>query len=105
MNLLHVRVSQIGNGYLAESRIPPVTAAGSSVEEAAENARLMAIELFDMCKTSSHPTTLIVRIDRPGRTAFAMQSMQKPFSLATLGEECGTYYFDSAGNDAVPESE
>jgi len=104
MDPFRVRVTPLGKGYMAESRDPVVTAMGASAEEAAENARLMAMDLLKAFASRSYPSTLIVRIDEPGHSAIAMQSMDKPFSLEEAGKELGSCYFDSAGNDAAPSS-
>lgn len=98
LNPLRIHVVPLGRGYLAESDAPVVTAMGSSAEEAAENGRLMAMALFEAYGAGSHPVTLIVRIDEPGRSGIAMQPMNRPFCLARAGKESGTCYFDSEGN-------
>ena len=102
MDPFRIRVAPLGKGYMAEAHEPLVTAMGASAEEAAENARLMAMDLMKAFASRSYPSTLIVRIDEPGRSAIAMQSMDKPFSLEGVGKEPGSCYFDSAGNDAAP---
>ena len=104
MDPLRIHVMPLGRGYLAESRIPAVTALGASAEEAAENGRLMAIAVFDAFGSRAHPSTLIVRIDEQGRSAIAMQSIDKPFSLASAGKELGSCYFDSEGNATLAGS-
>jgi hypothetical protein len=102
MGPLRVRVVPLGKGYIAESSAPLITALGSSAEEAAERARLMAIEALQTYGSHSYPDTLIVRIDEPGRSAIAMQSMHAPFSLATEGKEFCSLYFAAGGNDVGP---
>jgi hypothetical protein len=101
MSTLRMRVMPFGRGYLAESQVPAVTAFGSSAEEAAENGRRMALALWDCSNSSSRASTLIVRIDEPGRSAIAMQLVANTFSLANAGKECGSAYFDSEGNQVA----
>ncbi|HEY8314636.1 MAG TPA: hypothetical protein VIG51_10775 [Candidatus Baltobacteraceae bacterium] len=102
MEPLRVRVTQLGTGYVAESYAPAITGLGSSPEEAAENARIKALAVFDAFARESQPATLIVRIDEPGRSAIAMQPMEKRFSLDLAGKQAGSYYFDSEGNAFAP---
>ncbi|HEY8297422.1 MAG TPA: hypothetical protein VIG32_05320 [Candidatus Baltobacteraceae bacterium] len=97
---MRIHVTRLGNGYIAESQMD-IAAVGATAEEAVENARRMAIDLFDSFSTP-YPATLIVRIEEPHRDSIAMQSMGTPFSLKELGKEFGSYYFDSAGNDHSP---
>lgn len=104
MGPLRIHVMPLGRGYLAESRVPAVTALGASAEEAAENGRLMAMAVFNAFRSCAHPATLIVRIDERGRSAIAMQSIDKPFSLAAAGKELGSCYFDSEGNSTIAGS-
>ncbi len=100
MDPLRIHVTQLGNGYIAESQMD-IAAVGATAEEAVENARRMALDLFDAF-SAPHPATLIVRIEEPHQESIAMQSMGKPFSLRDLGKEFGSYYFDSAGNGRSP---
>ncbi len=93
---------RLGRGYIAESGSPVVTAFGSSVEEAAENARLAAIAALEEMGFPGYPSTLIVRIDERGRSAIVMQSVAQPFSLAMAGKDARSCYFDYDGN-AAPE--
>ncbi len=102
MGPLRIRVAPLGKGYLAESRMPQITAMGASAEEAAENARLMAVDVFNAFTNASYPSTLIVRIDEPGRNVIAMQSTLQPFSLDAAGKAYGSCYFDSEGNAVAP---
>jgi hypothetical protein len=103
MTPVRVHVISLGNGYLAESQEPLLTAAGTSAEEAAENARVMALD-FAALAGQRYANTLIVRIDEPGRCVIAMQSLEQPFSLEAAGKAYGSCYFDSAGNEAAPAS-
>ncbi|MGR4065196.1 MAG: type II toxin-antitoxin system HicB family antitoxin [Vulcanimicrobiaceae bacterium] len=96
---LRVHVRRLDDRYVAECRVPVVTAVGATPEEAIERARLKAMEAFDAFSFGAYPTTLIARIDDGSRSAIAMQSMHRPFSLKSIGKELGSYYFDSSGND------
>ena len=104
MGPIRVLVRQIGKGYIAESRAPQVLAVGMSAEEAAENARLMAVDVLRDLLHEPAPSTLIVRIEDGVRSAIAMQPLQKPFELARVGAEFGSIYFDSLGNTAPSRS-
>ncbi len=101
MGPFRVHVAPLGKGYIAESSAPLITALGSSAEEAAERARLMAIEALQTFGSQSYPDTLMVRIDEAGRCTIAMQSMHAPFSLATAGKEFCSLDFDSARNNVA----
>jgi hypothetical protein len=103
MRPVRVHVRALGRGYLAESQAPTITAAGSSAEEAAENARLMALDVATLAGQPS-ANTLMVRIDEPDRCVITMQSLDQPFSLEAAGKANGSYYFDSAGNRVAPAS-
>ncbi len=92
---LRIRVMPLGKGYVAESESPAVTALGSSVHEAAENGRLMAMAAFEGFQYHAPPTTLIVRIDEPGRSVIAMQPLNQPFSLEAEEEENSLCRFES----------
>ncbi len=98
MGPLRIRVTPLGEGYLAESRAPLVRATGASPDEAAEKVRLMATEALDAFDCREYPSTLIVRIDERNHCAIAMQSIHEPFSLDAAGKDYGSCYFDSAGN-------
>jgi hypothetical protein len=84
MDTLRLDVTPRGKGYVAKSSCPELTALGSSPEDAAENARLMAIVLF---ATAPGPATLIVRLEEPGVCTIVMQPVEKPFSLAAASEK------------------
>ncbi|MFN2450030.1 MAG: hypothetical protein ABR508_09650 [Candidatus Baltobacteraceae bacterium] len=73
---------------------------GSSVEEAAEQARSVAMQLLADHLRQAIPATLIVRIETPGKHAFVMQSTRVPFNLESAGA-AGGLYFDSDGNTAA----
>jgi hypothetical protein len=81
---LYLVVTPRGKGYVAESRALEITALGSSTEEAAENARLMAIALF---AKGPRPSSLIVRFDEPGLHTILMQRIYERVSLAPLSEK------------------
>ena len=81
MSPLRIHVSPLGRGYVAESRVPHITAMGASAEEAAENGRLMALAVFEALGKAIHPSTLIVRIQEQGGQSVAMQAFDRPFSL------------------------
>jgi predicted pyridoxine 5'-phosphate oxidase superfamily flavin-nucleotide-binding protein len=81
MDPVRVRIIMLGKGYLAESRVPFVTATGSSAEEAVENARLIALGVSDTTERPSDDEMLIVRIDEPNGSTIVMQPIRKPFSL------------------------
>jgi hypothetical protein len=52
MNSLCLTVVPRGTRFVAKSASPALTALGSTTEEAAENARLMALKLLGMTKGS-----------------------------------------------------
>jgi hypothetical protein len=95
MDQLRLDVIQRGKGYVAESRAPEITAVGASPEEAAENARLMAMALFTK---DQRPTTLLVRVCEPGLCTIIMQPLERAFSLAVVGEKPAWRYMASVSN-------
>jgi hypothetical protein len=98
MDTLRLDVTPRGKGYVAESHRPELAALGSSPEDAVENARLMAIELF---ARAPRPTTLIVRLNEPGVCTIVMQPVEKPFSLAAHGDKPEWRYMASVTNDGA----
>jgi hypothetical protein len=80
---LRIRVAPRGNGYVAESRSPEITALGSTPEEAAENARSMALALYD----DARPTTMLLRICEPGRETIVMQPANRVVAAICIAEE------------------
>jgi len=66
MDPLHIRVTPLGHGYVAECQTPRITACGSSPHEAAENARRTAVEVFEAFACPSDGLSVVVRIDASG---------------------------------------
>ena len=101
MEPLRLNVMPRGKGYVAESRNPELTAVGSSPEEAAENARRMALALL---ANTAGPRTLIVRINEPGLRSIIMQPLDKRVFLAVAGEDLDWRYTASVTNgDALED--
>lgn len=96
MDQLRLNVTPHANGYVAESRAPQLTAIGASPQEAAENARLMALAAFGK---SGGPTTLIVRINEPGRRTIVMQPANMPASFVATDEGVEWRYIASITAD------
>jgi hypothetical protein len=78
MATIRIRVAPLGNGYIAEGGAPFVTAAGSSAEEAAENARRAALESLETLGTHKRPSTLIVSIEEPVEVRSRCSRSTKP---------------------------
>jgi hypothetical protein len=98
MDPLRLDVVPRGKGYVAESRIPAITALGNSPEEAAENARLMAVAHF---AKDPRPITMIVRISQPGLHTIVMQPVLETFSLDTSAVKPDWRYMATVTNDGT----
>lgn len=79
MDLVRVHVTPLGLGYRAESRIPDITAMGTTAEEAAENARCQAVQMLRAGESDNG--MLIVRVSDAGRESIAMQSLLSRFTF------------------------
>lgn len=79
LDLVRIHVTPLGRGYIAESRLPDITAIGATAQEAAENARLQALEMLE--PLDSGKSMLIVRVSDDGRESIAMQSLRSGFSF------------------------
>ncbi|HZT11619.1 MAG TPA: hypothetical protein VFA29_02380 [Candidatus Baltobacteraceae bacterium] len=79
MDLVRVHVTPLGLGYMAESRVPYITAMGTTAEEAAENARRQAVDMLRA--GDSNNGMLIVRVSDAGRESIAMQSLLSRFTF------------------------
>jgi hypothetical protein len=99
MDTLRLNVRQRGKGYVAQSATPETTAMGSSPEEAAERARLMALAHFGK---SSRPTMLIVYLDEPGTRTIVMQPIDRAFALVAVAEENEWRYMASVSTATAP---
>ena len=86
MDVVRIHVTHSGQGYLAESRNPDIRAVGTSAEEAAENARLQAMEMLR--PNDSSRRMLIVRVTETGRESIAMQALKSGFSLRAQISDC-----------------
>jgi hypothetical protein len=78
MDLFRVTVTPRGNGYIAQSKIPKLTALGASAEEAAENARVMALERLG---ADERPPMLLVRVHDVRCRTIVMQPIDRPVQL------------------------
>jgi len=101
MEPFRLNVVPRGKGYVAESRDPQLTALGSSPEEAAENARLMALALY---VNGARQSTLIVRTNGPALCTIVMQPIDKPVTPVADGEELEWRYMASVTNPLVVEA-
>ncbi len=75
-------VTRRPSGYVATSREPEIVAMGSSAVQAAENG-VLAMQAI-LGRTSRLPT-LILRVERPGRSTIVMQALDKPIRLDAAG--------------------
>ena len=90
MQTLRIHVTSRDGAFVANTAEPGILAAGKTPEEAAENARLVALQKLDK---SVAPAILIVRVDEPGRSMFAMQPANRPVSLdGTVADGDWAYY-------------
>jgi hypothetical protein len=96
MASLYLIVSVRGDGYVADCRVPMISALGSSAAEAAENARVEALLVFGK---SDRPSSVIVRIDEPGYTTVVVQPADEPISLRVSDHHSRRSYFSTAINN------
>jgi hypothetical protein len=98
MDSLRLNVTPRNIGYVAESLIPEVSAEGSSAQEAAENARLVALALYPK---GARPDVLIVCVKEPGACTIIMQSINKALSLAPQADAGDWRYIASVTNGDI----
>jgi hypothetical protein len=98
MDPLRLVVTPRGKGYVAESQLPALTALGTSPEDAAENARLMAIAFF---AKGPRPVTMIVRLSEPGINTIIMQPFLETFSLDASAKSDWRYMASVSSDDAA----
>jgi hypothetical protein len=98
MITLRLDVCPRGKGYVAQSADPEVIALGSSPEEAAESARLMALALF---AKHPRPKMLLAYLDEPGIRTIVVQPIDRAFALADFAEEPGWRYMASVTDGAA----
>lgn len=78
MTTVFLVVAPRGTGFVATSRLPEITALGSSAVVAAENGILAARALLG---TLAILPTVVIRVDTPGRNSIIMQPIDKPVCL------------------------
>jgi hypothetical protein len=78
VNPLRIDVVVRGSRWVAECGAPLVTAVGASAEQAAENARLMALASFTR---TTQPSMVLIRIEDPETSKILMQPMDEEISL------------------------
>jgi hypothetical protein len=100
MNPIRVIVTPRGNGYVAKSTEPEITALGSSAERAAENARLTATAMLE---PQSRPSMLLVRINEPKQCTIVMQPIDKVFTMSTVDEAADLRYLASVAIGDPPQ--
>jgi hypothetical protein len=102
MDPLYLVVTPCGKGYVAESRVPDITALGASPQVAAENARLAVIAHLAM---DARPFALILRVNEPGLRTIVMQPIDECISLTPIAEKSEWRYMASVkSRDAGAEA-
>jgi hypothetical protein len=76
-------------GFVAESLMPAFTAVGSVPEEAAENARILALAIF---AAGPRPADFIVRLNAGGRSSIVKQPLDQPIALSTSAPDFNDVY-------------
>jgi hypothetical protein len=100
VELFRLIVQRRGKAYAAQGSTPDVTAIGASVVDAAENARLMAMALFDV---DERPPMLLIRTDRAGMSTVVMQPFNKRVAADSTGSVIGVDQSSAGVQTKSPE--